>query len=122
MATHSSVLAWEIPWTEEPGRLQCVGSQRIRQGRATFTSLHFIIPYPCVNSLSLETFVPMIPLQISYLHLHSHHTQASSLLPVRVPPNFPDMGFSWSSSATIASLYWCLALRVWALSRYLNFT
>ena len=27
MATHSSVLAWKIPWTEEPGRLQSMGSQ-----------------------------------------------------------------------------------------------
>ena len=30
MATHSSVLSWEIPWTEEPGRLQSMGLQRIR--------------------------------------------------------------------------------------------
>ena len=30
MATHSSTLAWEIPWMEEPGRLQSVGSQRVR--------------------------------------------------------------------------------------------
>ena len=29
MATHASVLAWEIPWTEEPGRLLSVGSQRV---------------------------------------------------------------------------------------------
>ena len=29
MATHSSTLAWEIPWTEEPGRLQSVGSLRV---------------------------------------------------------------------------------------------
>ena len=29
MATHSSTLAWKIPWTEEPGRLQPMGSQRI---------------------------------------------------------------------------------------------
>ena len=28
-ATHSSTLAWKIPWTEEPGRLQSVGSQRV---------------------------------------------------------------------------------------------
>ena len=28
MATHSSILAWEIPWTEEPGQLQSMGSQR----------------------------------------------------------------------------------------------
>ena len=31
LATHSSILDWEIPWTEEPGRLQSVGSQRVRQ-------------------------------------------------------------------------------------------
>ena len=31
MATHSSILAWRIPWTEEPGRLQSVGSQRVGQ-------------------------------------------------------------------------------------------
>ena len=30
MATHSSILAWEIPWTEEPGGLQSVRSQRVR--------------------------------------------------------------------------------------------
>ena len=29
MATHSSTLAWKIPWTEEPGRLQSTGSQRV---------------------------------------------------------------------------------------------
>ena len=30
VATHSSILAWRIPWTEEPDRLQSMGSQRIR--------------------------------------------------------------------------------------------
>ena len=29
MSTHSSILAWEIPWTEEPGRLQSIGLQRV---------------------------------------------------------------------------------------------
>ena len=29
MATHSSILAWKIPWMEEPGRLQSMGSQRV---------------------------------------------------------------------------------------------
>ena len=29
MATHSSILAWRIPWMEEPGRLQSMGSQRV---------------------------------------------------------------------------------------------
>ena len=30
MATHCSILAWRIPWTEKPGRLQSLGSQRVR--------------------------------------------------------------------------------------------
>ena len=30
MATHSGILAWRIPWTEEPGRLQYIGSQSVR--------------------------------------------------------------------------------------------
>ena len=35
IGTHSSILAWEIPWTEEPGGLQSMGSQRVRHGLVT---------------------------------------------------------------------------------------
>ena len=35
MTTHSGILAWEIPWTEEPVRLQCMGLQRVRHDLAT---------------------------------------------------------------------------------------
>ena len=35
MATHSSILAWKIPWTEEPGRLQSMGSERVRHNGVT---------------------------------------------------------------------------------------
>ena len=35
IATHSSILAWKFPWTEEPGRLQSTGSQRAGHNRAT---------------------------------------------------------------------------------------
>ena len=35
MVTHSSILAWRIPWTEEPGGLQSTGSQRVRYNRTT---------------------------------------------------------------------------------------
>ena len=35
MTTYSSTFAWEIPWTEEPGRLQSMGSQRVRHNWAT---------------------------------------------------------------------------------------
>ena len=34
MVTHSNIVAWEIPWTEEPGRLQFMGSQRVRYNLA----------------------------------------------------------------------------------------
>ena len=35
MATHSSILAWRIPWTEEPGRLHSMGSQRVGHEQET---------------------------------------------------------------------------------------
>ena len=39
MAPHSSTLAWKIPWTEEPGRLQSMGLLRVGHGSATSLSL-----------------------------------------------------------------------------------
>ena len=42
MATHSSILAWKIPWTEMPGRLQSMGSQRVGHD-FTFTFPSFIL-------------------------------------------------------------------------------
>ena len=39
MATHSSTLAWKLPWMEEPGRLQSMGSRRVRHDWATSLSL-----------------------------------------------------------------------------------
>ena len=39
MATHSITLAWKIPWTEEPGRLQSMGSRRVGHDQVTSLSL-----------------------------------------------------------------------------------
>ena len=50
IATHSSILAWRIPWTEEPGWPQCMGSQRVRHNWVTI-------------SLSLS---------LSHTHTHTH--------------------------------------------------
>ena len=36
MITHSSILAWRIPWTEEPGGLQSIASQRVRRDASDF--------------------------------------------------------------------------------------
>ena len=38
MATHPSILAWEIPWTEESGRLQSMGSQKSQTGLRDYTA------------------------------------------------------------------------------------
>ena len=50
MATHSGTLAWKIPWTEEPGRLQSMALQKVRHNWATSLSffLVFIHSWPPV--------------------------------------------------------------------------
>ena len=41
MAAHSSILAWRIPWTEEPGGLQSMGSHRVRHDRSDLAHLNW---------------------------------------------------------------------------------
>ena len=54
MVTHSSILAWRIPWMEEPGGLQSMGLQRVRHNWAT--SLHFTSLYdPAIPQLGIHT-------------------------------------------------------------------
>ena len=49
MATHSSILAWRIPWTEEPGELQTMGSQsRTQLSDVTFTFIVKAMVFPVV--------------------------------------------------------------------------
>ena len=45
MATHSSTLAWKIPWTEEPAGLQSMGSLRVGHDRATSLSLFIFMHF-----------------------------------------------------------------------------
>ena len=45
MATHSSILAWKIPWMEEPGRLQSMGSRRVGHTER----LHFHFSLSCIG-------------------------------------------------------------------------
>ena len=63
MAIHSSILAWKIPWMEEPDRLQSMGSQRVRHDWATslslftltFTSHSWANVYVCVWTLEIHS-------------------------------------------------------------------
>ena len=53
MVTQSSILAWKIPWTEKPGKLQSMGSQRVEHDWATSLSLTFW-SLPAILSMYLE--------------------------------------------------------------------
>ena len=91
MATHSSTLAWKIPWTEEPGRLQSTGSQRVGHDWAIFTftqvlgchSWHGGKDSSCeCRGWEFDPWVGKIP--FTYTHIPQvliyTHTQPSSLI------------------------------------------
>ena len=54
MVTHSNILAWRIPWTEKPGRLLSIGSQRVGHDWATSLSLSLWQSYFCVCAIEFK--------------------------------------------------------------------
>ena len=61
MAPHSSTLAWQIPWTEDPGRLQFMGSQRVGHKLSDFTftfHFHALEKEMATHSSVLAVFLP----------------------------------------------------------------
>ena len=78
MATHSSILSWKIPWTEEPGRLQNTGSQRVGHDRATEYTHIYTHTHPARNSFSYwitalmhTSFLPGLQHWCACAHTHS---------------------------------------------------
>ena len=61
MATHSSIPTWRIPWTEKPGRLQSMGSQRVKHDLAELNN------FPELESFQSGSIRPQIPLLLAYL-------------------------------------------------------
>ena len=57
MATHSSILAWRIPWTEEPGGLQSMGLQRVGHDWETFTFIDILIVWDKIYYLKIIFYV-----------------------------------------------------------------
>ena len=66
MATHSSVLAWRIPWIEEPGGLQSMGPQRAEHNGATNT-------FTFHSHITLMYIMPIIFLSFPFLHRQQFH-------------------------------------------------
>ena len=61
-AAHCSTLAWRIPWAEEPGRLQSMGSQRVRHNWVTNTQLYICSPQN--SNLSLPFPYPLVTINL----------------------------------------------------------
>ena len=101
MATHSSALAWKIPWMEEPGRLQSMGSQKV--GHDWMTLLHSL---HSLHALSLEK------------EMATHSSVLAWRIPRTVEPGGPwpmgsqRVGHDWSD--------WAHTLQCWALYCWWN--
>ena len=91
MATHSSILAWRIPWTEEPDRLQSMGSQRVRHGWSNKQLNRQAWTAACQASLSTPNSQILLKLMSTELVMPvSHLTPCHALLSCLQP--FPASG------------------------------
>ena len=93
MATHSNIAAWKIPWTEEPGRLQSMGSKGV--GHNWVTSLHF---KPCQSPCDfLDCSMPVSSvfhylLEFAHIHVHWVSDAIHQSHPLFLPSVFPILG------------------------------
>ena len=66
MDTHSNILAWKIPWTEEPGRLQSTGLQRVYRDWSNMTCMHTPLPHSnCVVLVEAANSVNTMPFLVT---------------------------------------------------------
>ena len=91
MATHSSVLAWRIPWTEEVGGLQSMGSQRIGRDLVTDISrslLRFRQFLSLIeNSVKMEMFFKVLDITQSWVFVRPSSTLADNAMRAYLQPS-----------------------------------
>ena len=95
MATYSSTLAWEIPWTEEPRELRSMRSQKRRIGLSTHTR-HRLSCSVVSNSATLWTVAPQTPLSVGFFS-----QEYWSRLPFP-PRDLPNPGIEPASPVSLA--------------------
>ena len=113
MATHSSILAWKIPWMEEPGRLQSMVSQRVRHDWATSLSLHFVVqslirvwffatPWTAASQAFLSFTISWSLLRLMSLESMMPSNHLILCHPLLLPSVFPSIGV-FSNESTLQS-------------------
>jgi len=138
MATHSSILAWRIPWTEEPGGLQSMGPQRVKQGWTTNTftfspnwDVQELLNLLQTTHRTLRTgstmfrfLCLMVPPWLFFFLLWWF--QVDEGLPTRrPPPRYPDRKvplLSTSPSTYLKGFYWhsLMGIQFWAPSQFIS--
>ena len=109
VATHSSVLAWKVPWTEGPGGLQCLGSQRVGQSWASDThtkqgaagkDASILFPFP------LSDLLPAPPWQT---HRKQSAAEPGGCSPVESRPQGNKTGQrrAWEGAGASWQWQWC---------------
>ena len=116
MATHSSILVWRIPWAEEPGRLWCMGLQRIRRDWVTNTFAFFrcsinigIILFLCmsvylktIDSVRGRNYIS----DACFLHACLDLPEALNTCWVELTAASPDVEFQSSANFSIFISFW----------------
>ena len=96
IATHSSTLVWKIPWTEEPGKLQTMRSQRVGHDWATwlygiwFGNIHKIKMH-----ISLDPKIPLLEIYSTYIFPQIHSNISVEIYSVRFTASFFTIAESW---------------------------
>ena len=86
MATHSSILAWKIPWTEEPGGLQSMGSIAVGHYQATPLFFSFFFKFYFIFKLyKIVLVLPNIKMNLSLSYIGEGNATHSSVLSWRIP-------------------------------------
>ena len=103
MATHSSNLAWRIPWTGDPGMLQSTGTQRVRHNWSDLARMHAGSKpkYPNANrKLSLDVSLAPYLQHLPFILLHSGPTALPiSLWLVILSTQLPTLAIQWQNTS-----------------------
>ena len=98
MATHSSILAWKIPWTEEPGRLQSMGLQRPEHDLVT--KQHNLIITSAVHGVA-KSRTGLSNFTFTF-HCHALEKEMVAHSSVLVPGEFQGRGTWWGAVSGVA--------------------